>query len=267
MTAGFLYSFVPFSTDPDGNAVTFSVTNLPSWARFDPASGTVSGTPAPDEVGVFSDILISASDGSATVSLPRFEIAVTGLSGGTGNDPPAIRGEGRLVASVGSFYRFSAAATDPEDGILGYSIAGRPSWAVFDTRTGELSGTPDDTHVGVHSDIRISVSDGIHVVSLPPFSIEVMPAYSALRETVTLAWQRPTSNMDGSLLTDLVGYRIHFGRGIGNLEARILVADPEASGHVFSDEFLPGNWYFAVTALNSVGGESPPSNIVTKTFR
>ena len=39
------YSFSPIATDVDGDNLTFNVANLPAWASFDTASGTISGTP------------------------------------------------------------------------------------------------------------------------------------------------------------------------------------------------------------------------------
>ena len=51
--------------DPDGKALTFSITNAPAWASFDTATGRLSGTPGAEHVGATSGIVISVSDGSA----------------------------------------------------------------------------------------------------------------------------------------------------------------------------------------------------------
>ncbi|TMN63495.1 hypothetical protein CWB85_21680, partial [Pseudoalteromonas sp. S1727] len=56
---------------------------------------------------------------------------------------------------------------------LSFSIINKPSWASFNTSTGELSGTPDNSHVGSYAAITISVSDGTVSASLAPFTLAV----------------------------------------------------------------------------------------------
>ena len=59
-----VYSFTPSAADSDSETLTFSVANAPSWSSFDAASGTLSGTPIRDDVGSYSNIVISVSDGN-----------------------------------------------------------------------------------------------------------------------------------------------------------------------------------------------------------
>ncbi|MDH4312250.1 MAG: putative Ig domain-containing protein, partial [Gammaproteobacteria bacterium] len=40
------YAFQPTAVDPDGDKVTFSVSNKPAWASFDIATGKLAGTPS-----------------------------------------------------------------------------------------------------------------------------------------------------------------------------------------------------------------------------
>src|SRR5688572_13922307 len=88
--AGTAYTFVPTANDPDGDSLIFSITNRPSWAAFDTATGRLSGTPPTAAAGTsFSNIRISVSDGPNTVTLAAFSIAVTAQ---TSNRPPVISG-------------------------------------------------------------------------------------------------------------------------------------------------------------------------------
>ena len=80
---GDLYSFAPAAADPDGDAVTFSIRNKPSWAEFDALSGKISGTPTLVDVGMSSNIVISVSDGQTSTSLASFSIEVTQVSLGS----------------------------------------------------------------------------------------------------------------------------------------------------------------------------------------
>ena len=71
------YSFLPGSSDADGDPLSFSIRNKPAWAAFDAVTGGLEGTPQFGDVGTYEDIVISASDGRATASLPPFSIAVS----------------------------------------------------------------------------------------------------------------------------------------------------------------------------------------------
>jgi hypothetical protein len=97
---GHAYSFTPSAHDPDGDALTFSIVNRPPWANFNTATGTLSGTPGAGDVGVFSGIVISVSDGEASVSLPSFSIEVVAVATGTATlswQPPTEREDGSAL--------------------------------------------------------------------------------------------------------------------------------------------------------------------------
>ena len=77
------YSFTPTANDPDGDSLTFGITGMPSWATFDASTGQVSGTPGPGDVGSYTNIAITVSDGQATVSLSGFAITVVATATGS----------------------------------------------------------------------------------------------------------------------------------------------------------------------------------------
>jgi len=85
VTAGTGYSFTPTTTDPSGKTLSFSITNMPVWATFSIATGQLSGTPAATDVGTYSGIVISASDGSSSAALPAFSITVAAAPPPLGN--------------------------------------------------------------------------------------------------------------------------------------------------------------------------------------
>lgn len=61
-------SFTVSATDPDGDTLTYSASNLPQGATFNPATRTFSWTPTGDQAGVYSDIRFQVSDGFLTDS-------------------------------------------------------------------------------------------------------------------------------------------------------------------------------------------------------
>jgi hypothetical protein len=74
----YYYGFQTWATDTDGRAVTYSIANKPSWATFNTQYGHLYGTPPTSAVGTYNGIVISASDGVSSASLPAFSITVTG---------------------------------------------------------------------------------------------------------------------------------------------------------------------------------------------
>ena len=80
---GTAYDFIPTSSDPDGNSLTFSVIGLPTWASFDSTSGRLSGTPAAADVGIYGGIVITVSDGEDNASLGPFAITVESIGMGS----------------------------------------------------------------------------------------------------------------------------------------------------------------------------------------
>jgi len=180
VTVGNSYAFTPEAVDPDGQVLSFSVDNLPSWAGFDTLTGELSGTPAEADVGTFDGIVISVSDGAASSSLPSFDISVSaGEPPPPDNLAPVISGSPASAVTVGDFYSFRPAASDPDGQALFFRISGKPGWASFSASTGRLSGTPGSGAVGTHADIVISVSDGAATTSLPAFTITVVAANRA----------------------------------------------------------------------------------------
>jgi hypothetical protein len=97
------------------------------------------------------------------------------VSAQAANTPPVISGTPPTDVSVGQTYLFQPTASDAEKSRLRFSISGKPSWATFSASTGKLSGTPQVAHVGLYANVKISVSDGRSLTSLPVFSITVHP--------------------------------------------------------------------------------------------
>jgi hypothetical protein len=85
VTAGTAYSFQPTASGPSGTTLSFSVANKPSWATFSIATGQVKGTPAATDVGTYSGIVISVSDGFTSAALPAFSITVAAAQPPPGN--------------------------------------------------------------------------------------------------------------------------------------------------------------------------------------
>lgn len=260
-TVGAQYAFTPTAADADGNTLTFSIANRPSWATFNASTGRLAGTPTSAQVGNYASIVISVSDGQASANLPTFSIAVA--SSGGGNRAPVISGTPATSVMQGTAYSFQPTASDPDGNTLTFSIANAPSWATFSTSTGRLQGTPNASNVGTSNNIVISVSDGQRTTSLAAFNITVLAVASG---SATLSWTPPTQNTNGTPLTNLAGYRVYWGGSAGNYTSSVALNTAGVSSYVV-ENLAPGTYYFAVTAVNSSGVESTFSNAASKTIR
>jgi hypothetical protein len=256
--AGNWYEFRPTASDPDGQRLTFAIQNMPGWASFDTATGLLAGTPSNADASVYSNILISTSDGVAKSSLAPFSVTVVAT-----NSLPSISGAPATSATVGQAYSFIPSASDPDGQRLTFSIANRPSWAQFDSATGRLSGTPDAANVGSTSGIVISASDSQDSVSLPAFSLAVVNPVP--QGSATLSWAPPTSNVDGTPLTNLAGYRVKYGKSASDLSVSLSIPGPDVTSAVI-ENLSAGTWYFAVSAYTTTNIESDLSNLAQKTL-
>lgn len=103
---GSAYSFQPSASDADGNTLTFSITNLPSWASFNTSTGRLTGTPGAGNVGDYAGIVISVSDGTASASLPAFTLRVVQTSNGTATvnwTPPTQNTDGSTLSDLSGY--------------------------------------------------------------------------------------------------------------------------------------------------------------------
>ncbi|HEX7060693.1 MAG TPA: putative Ig domain-containing protein [Woeseiaceae bacterium] len=178
----------------------------------------------------------------------------------TGNSPPVISGSPPPSVKIGDPYAFTPTASDPDGDALTFSIEGKPGWADFDSGTGRLSGTPQAGDEGPYDDISIAASDGNASDSLG-FSINVTQTGDG---SVTLSWQAPTMNTDGSALTDLAGYKIYYGLAPGDYTQEIRIDNPGINTYLV-ENLSPNTWYFAATAFNTSDVESDLSGVAEVT--
>jgi hypothetical protein len=105
-TVGQAYSFTPTASDPDGQALTFSIANGPPWATFNTATGRLSGTPTAANVGAYSGIVITVSDGAASVSLPGFTLTVQQVQTGSATirwTPPTTNSDNSPLTNLAGY--------------------------------------------------------------------------------------------------------------------------------------------------------------------
>jgi hypothetical protein len=98
--------------DPESDELRFSATNLPTWASLDTTSGRISGTPGPNDAGLYESISITVADATHKVVTAPFSITVN----------PAAPESGSGVASLQWETPPSKVDGEPLDDLAGYRI-------------------------------------------------------------------------------------------------------------------------------------------------
>jgi hypothetical protein len=178
------------------------------------------------------------------------------------NSPPQIQGTPPKNVVAGQRYTFRPKASDADGDPLTFAVANLPHWANFDSASGRISGTPTAADVGSYKEIVVTVSDSKVEAQLPEFTVAVVQSGPS---SVTLSWEPPTENTDGSPLLNLSGYKIHYGNASGDYSTTVPVNNPGITSYVI-EGLGSGTYFFAVTALSSSGAESDASAEVSTTI-
>ena len=83
--------------------------------------------------------------------------------------------------------------------------------------------------------------------------------------TVTLSWVAPTDNTNGTPLTDLAGYHIHYGTTPDSLTKSIDLTGTGTTEYEVSG-LTAGTYYFSISAYTTMGTESAESTVANKTI-
>jgi Putative Ig domain len=184
--------------------------------------------------------------------------------------PLTISGTPSAAIDPGQPYRFvpDVAGDDTNSTALNFTIQNKPTWMGFNSATGALSGTPTAAETGIYADILIGVTKGTVSAALPAFSVTVAAADGSSGGgsggTATLSWTAPTTNSDGTSLTDLAGFRIYYGWSSSAMTNVITISNTQQTSYEVQNLDAGVVWYFVVKAYNSANAESDESPIVHK---
>ena len=81
--------------------------------------------------------------------------------------------------------------------------------------------------------------------------------------STNVSWTPPTTNNDGSPLTNLARFKVLYGTSSTSLTNSVIVDDITARSATISS-LTPGTWWFAVRAVNTSNVESANSNVGSK---
>lgn len=144
--------FTVNATDIDGDAIVYSVINLPTGAAFNPVTKEFSWKPSFTQSGNYS-VTFQAHDGNSP-STTTVNITVIDV-----NTAPTIGTIPDKSVNEGVTLTFDITATDAEGDVLTYSATNLPTGALFDAATRKFTWKPSSTQAGEYF-VTFSVTDG-----------------------------------------------------------------------------------------------------------
>jgi len=110
-------------------------------------------------------------------------------------------------------------------------------------------------------EFELTVTDNQEQEYKDAVSVTVLPENG--KYTAQLNWTAPTENEDGSILTNLAGYKIYYGQSITNLNVSIVVNAPLETSYDISNLDSDNSYFFCISAYSAAGFESKCSDTVS----
>jgi RHS repeat-associated protein len=161
-TVGVAYSYDVNATDPENDALTYSLILPPNSMTIDPVSGMIRWTPG--NVGSVA-VTVQVSDDQGGSTSQSFSINVAAA-----NLPPVITSTPEIDAETGIAYSYSVAAIDPDDDPITFKLNQSPTGMTI-SPSGVVDWLPDTP--GTYS-VSISVTDSRGNDATQSFSILVV---------------------------------------------------------------------------------------------
>ncbi|MGA1823315.1 MAG: Ig-like domain-containing protein [bacterium] len=188
-----LYSFTPVAEDVEVDTLVFSIENKPEWAAFDPATGTLSGTPGNADVGITQGIVIGVSDSQLSAALPAFDLAVINF-----NDEP-VASDSAINTDEDVAAEGLLLAHDIDGDALTFSLLSaceKGTVTVFDSTTGAFTYTPDENVYG-NDRFTFKVNDGTIDSTIATVMITINP----INDAPVITSQAPTTATEDETYT------------------------------------------------------------------
>ncbi|MEK7153027.1 MAG: Ig-like domain-containing protein, partial [Patescibacteria group bacterium] len=158
------------ASDPDGDALNYSASNLPSGASFDALTHLFSWTPNYTEAGNYS-VAFSVSDGSSSDS-ETITITVVNT-----NRAPIAQAQS-LSTPEDTAIGVTLNATDPDGDSLSYSVVSNPQKGTLSGTAPNLTYIPQSNYSGSDS-FTFKATDGTVNSNVATVSISVTPVNDA----------------------------------------------------------------------------------------
>lgn len=145
------------ANDPDGDALSYAATGLPSALSIDSTSGLISGSFATGTAGNHAISITVTDDGTPNeATTVTFDIQVNTTQ--TQNQAPNITSPGTQYNAAEDKPSLAINSTDPDGDKLNYSASGLPDGLSINPTTGIISGTITESALA-NNIVQVTVTD------------------------------------------------------------------------------------------------------------
>ncbi|MBL8344626.1 MAG: tandem-95 repeat protein [Rubrivivax sp.] len=164
---GTAYAYDVNATDPNGDVLTYSLTQAPSGMSINASNGLIAWTPSSAQLGS-QTVTVRVADPGGLAATQAFSINVAAA----GNAAPQIGTTAVTTATVGVAYVYDVNATDPNGDALTYSLTQAPSGMTIQAASGLIAWTPTAAQVGTQA-VTVRVVDPGGLAATQAFSVTV----------------------------------------------------------------------------------------------
>ncbi|RLJ18333.1 hypothetical protein DJ031_11780 [bacterium endosymbiont of Escarpia laminata] len=178
---GATYTYDVEASDPDSDAVIFTLEQAPIGMAIAPQTGLIDWMPDLFQSGD-QEVRVKVEDGRGGIAQQSFTLTVALPP----NQSPVITSVPVLDAIAAEPYAYDVDAEDPNGDPLTFAINTGPAGMSIDPVSGQLSWLPDAAQAGGHS-VVVSVDDGRGGLVSQSFTLTVAPPLPVVLEGIRLA--------------------------------------------------------------------------------
>jgi RHS repeat-associated protein len=177
-TVGQAYTYQVAATDPQGQALAYSLGQTPAGMTIDPSSGLVKWTPGATQTGT-QTVQVIATDQAGLAANQTYSLSVIV------NQPPVITSVAPTTVTAGLLYAYDVQATDPDGDPLTYTLTAGPAGMTLDP-FGRLRWTTGIPNIGT-AHVSLSVADGHGAPVAQSFDVTVQADTQAPKVQLSLS--------------------------------------------------------------------------------
>ncbi len=172
---GVAYSYQVQASDPNGDALTYSLGAGPQGMSFN-ATGLISWTPTEGQTGD-NAVTVQVSDGRGGSAEQSFAVSVAAPPGV--NHAPAFSSSLLGSITIGQTFNYDANAVDLDGDTVVFALLQSPTGAVINQFSGLIGWTPSASQVGAQV-FTLEVQDGRGGRATQSFIVQVQPSTTQL---------------------------------------------------------------------------------------
>ncbi len=146
------YTYQATASDPEGDALQFSLIAAPVGMTIDATSGLLRWTPTTTQLGANS-VLLAVTDMAGNVATQSFVIRALST-----NHPPTITSTPGTTATAGAAYNYDVATVDPDGDPITFALSTAPAGMTIDSQ-GRITWSPQVGDTGSQP-VLVTATDG-----------------------------------------------------------------------------------------------------------